>query len=52
MKDPSADRERLARKLNDRFQAACRVKIDHIEFIPAGFLPEKYQKVSDERKWE
>jgi phenylacetate-CoA ligase len=52
LKDESADRESLARELNEKFQSACRVKIDFIDFIPAGTLPEKYQKLSDERKWE
>lgn len=52
LKDQSVDRDRLAQKLNERFQAACRVKIDRVEFLAAGTLPEKYQKISDERKWE
>lgn len=52
LKDESVDRERLAREINERFQAACRVKIDRIEFLAAGTLPDKYPKLSDERKWE
>jgi phenylacetate-CoA ligase len=52
LKDNSADRESLARELIDRFQSTCRVKLDRIEFIPAGTLPDKYQKLTDERKWE
>jgi phenylacetate-coenzyme A ligase PaaK-like adenylate-forming protein len=52
LKDEFADRQQLTGNLNDRFQNACRVKIDAFEFIPAGTLPEKYQKILDERKWD
>jgi len=52
LKDETADRPRTAQDINARFQSACRVKIDRIEFIPAGTLPEKYQKVLDERRWD
>jgi len=52
LKDNSADRESLAQEINERFQSTCRVKLNRIEFIPAGTLPEKYQKLTDERKWE
>jgi len=47
-----ASREQLPVILNDRFQNACRVRIDVFEFLPAGTLPEKYQKMIDERKWD
>lgn len=46
------DQQQLVEEINDRFQKVCRVKIDTFEFIPAGTLPEKYQKLSDERKWD
>jgi phenylacetate-CoA ligase len=47
----SAD-DALARDLNDRFQNACRVRIDRVEFIPPDTLPDKYQKLLDQRKWD
>ncbi len=43
--------EQLSTSLNDRFQNVCRVRIDVFEFVPAGTLPEKSQKILDERKW-
>jgi phenylacetate-CoA ligase len=52
LKETVADRDRIAAELHDRFQNTCRVKLDRIEFIPAGSLPEKFQKIIDERKWE
>jgi len=51
LKDEGADRERLASVLNARFQSVCRVRIDKIEFLPVGTLPEEYQKILDERNW-
>jgi len=52
LKDESADRDKLADDLNKRFQDICRVKIDRIEFVERGVIPEEYQQVVDERKWE
>lgn len=52
LKDEFTGRQKLISDLNDRFQNACRVKIDAFEFTPAGTLPEKYQKILDERKWD
>ncbi|MBI4303645.1 MAG: AMP-binding protein [Chloroflexi bacterium] len=47
-----ANKANLADDLNKRFQDVCRVKIDRIEFVAKGTIPEKSQKVVDERKWE
>ncbi|MBN1644168.1 MAG: AMP-binding protein [Dehalococcoidales bacterium] len=52
LKDETTDRTKLANDLNEKFQSVCRVKIDKIEFLKPGTLPEKYQKISDERKWD
>ncbi|HEX9896220.1 MAG TPA: AMP-binding protein [Dehalococcoidales bacterium] len=52
LKDEFIDRQKLIGDLNDRFQNACRVKMDSFEFITPGTLPDKYQKILDERKWE
>jgi phenylacetate-CoA ligase len=46
------DQQKLAGEINDCFQQVCRVKIDTFEFIPIGTLPDRYQKLSDERKWD
>jgi phenylacetate-CoA ligase len=52
LKDAPTNRQKLMDDLNDRFQNACRVKIDAFEFITTGTLSEKYQKILDERKWD
>jgi len=52
LKDEAIDREKLADDLNTRFQNLCRVKIDKIEFVKMGTIPEEHQKIVDERAWE
>ncbi len=52
LKDESIDRKKLAGDLNKRFQDLCRVKIDRIEFVEKGSIPESLQKMVDERTWE
>lgn len=48
----SVDHQIVVDDINKRFQNTCRVKIDVFELVPTGTLPEKYQKISDERKWD
>jgi phenylacetate-CoA ligase len=50
--DESADREALSKGLGAAVQAACRVKVDRTEFIPAGDLSEDAKVILDERRWE
>ena len=52
LKDASADKAKLADDLNRRFQDICRLKLDSIEFVPRGTIPEGQQKIVDQRKWE
>jgi len=52
LKDEAVAREKLADDLNKRFQNLCRVKIDQIEFVEKGAIPEEHQKIVDERAWE
>jgi len=52
LKDESIDRKKLAHDLNERFQNLCRVKIDRIEFVAKGSIPEEHQKIVDERSWD
>ena len=52
LKDIAIEQQKIIAELNDRFQNVCRVKIDVFEFINPGTLPEKYQIISDERKWD
>ena len=50
--DESADREALAKGLGAAVQSTCRVKVDRVEFIPAGALGEDAKTILDERGWE
>ena len=52
LKDETIDRKKLADDLNNRFQNLCRVKIDRVEFVKPGTIPEECQKIVDERTWE
>jgi len=52
LKDEAIDRKELADNLNERFQNLCRVKIDRIEFVEKGDIPEEHQKIVDERTWD
>ena len=52
MKDEAIDRKEFADDLNKEVQNLCRVKIDKIEFVEKGTIPEEHQKIVDERTWE
>jgi phenylacetate-CoA ligase len=52
VKSESIDKKKLSEELNQKFQDVCRCKLDSIQFIAPGTLPEKYQKITDERKWD
>ena len=52
LKDEAIDKKKLADDLNNRFQNLCRLKIDSIEFVEKGIIPEEHEKIVDERTWE
>ncbi|MDD5038405.1 MAG: AMP-binding protein [Dehalococcoidales bacterium] len=52
LKDDIKDRNRLADELNRKFQDTCRLKLDKIDFIKCGTLPEKHKTMVDERTWD
>ncbi len=52
LKNDAIDKRKLADDLNKRFQDMCRIKIDRIEFVEKGTIPEEHQKLVDERTWE
>ena len=41
-----------AKEINRKFQDACRVRIDRIDFMAKGTIPADAKKMLDERKWE
>ena len=52
LEDEDIDRKKLAADLNKKFQDICRVKIDTIEFVERGNIPQKHQKIVDKRTWD
>ena len=52
LKDANADKAKLAEGINKKFQDVCRIKLDKIEFVDSGTIPEDKQGIVDERKWE
>lgn len=49
--DESIDEARLSVLLSERFPQVCRVKLDRIEYVPKGTIPQGRQTIVDERKW-
>ena len=52
LKDETVNRENLAEELNRRFQDVCRMRLDRVEFVSAGSIPEDQPRLIDSRKWE
>ena len=46
------DREKFTRELQSSFQDACRLRIDKMNFVPKGTIPEDHKIIVDERSWE
>lgn len=52
LKDPADDTPRVKEDLNNQFQGYCRIKIDSIEVVAPGTIPEDEQGIRDVRKWD
>jgi phenylacetate-CoA ligase len=52
LRDKAIDKKELADDLNRRFQNLCRVKIDRIEFVEGGVIPEEHHNIVDARTWD
>ncbi len=50
--DETIDRDEFFRELQTTFQGACRLKIDKINFVPPGTIPEEHKTIVDERSWK
>jgi phenylacetate-coenzyme A ligase PaaK-like adenylate-forming protein len=48
----SIDEARLTILLSERFPQICRVKLDRIEYVPKGTIPQERRTIVDERRWE
>ena len=52
LKSEDIDREAVVADLNERVQRACRVRVDRVELVTPGGIPEDQSRIVDERKWE
>lgn len=52
LKDEAIETTRLAEELNRKFQDTCRLKLDHIEVVPAGTFGDGQPGIVDARRWE
>ncbi len=52
LKDEAADRQKLSIELKEGFQSRCRVKLDSVEFVRRGTIPEERQTIVDQRTWD
>ena len=52
LKDETVDREKLAQSLKEEFMRLSRVKLDKVEFVPKGTIPESRKSIVDVRKWD
>ncbi len=49
--DENIDRDKLSTELQTSFQDVCRLRIDRINFVPQGTIPEEHKTIVDERSW-
>jgi phenylacetate-CoA ligase len=47
-----ADKGILIDNINKKFQDICRLKLDNIEIVPTGSIPETHKSIEDIRKWD
>ena len=52
IKDSKIDKSKLSDEINKKFQDTCRLKLDRIEYLEAGTIPETHKIIEDVRKWE
>jgi len=50
--DETIDRDNLSTEFQTSFQDACRLRIDRINFVPRGTIPEEHKTIVDERSWQ
>jgi len=49
--EASLDEARLSLLLSERFPQVCRVRLDRIEYVPKGTIPQERRTIVDERRW-
>lgn len=50
--DEAIDKIKLDEELNKRFQNMCRIKLDRIDFVGVGTIPQECKIILDERTWD
>jgi 5S rRNA maturation endonuclease (ribonuclease M5) len=48
--DEDVDKEKLADTFMNNFQNICRLRVNKVEFVPKGTIPDDAKKVMDIRK--
>ncbi len=52
LKEPSLDKFNISSEINQKFQDTCRLRLDSIEFVAPGVIPEPHKTIEDIRKWD
>ena len=52
VKDEALDKEKITNDVAKTFQDICRLKLDKVEFVTKGTLPEERKVIIDERTWD
>lgn len=50
--DETIDRDKLFKELQASFQDTCRLRIDKLNVVPPGTIPEERKIIVDERSWQ
>jgi len=50
--DETIDRDKFSQELQSSFQDICRVRIDKINVVPSGTIPEEHKVIVDDRNWQ
>ena len=52
LKNEPVDRNSLADAINEKFQKTCRLKLDDIEYVSPGSIPDPHETIEDLRTWD
>jgi phenylacetate-CoA ligase len=52
LKNEALDKEKITNDVAKTFQDICRLKLDKVEFVTKGTLPEERKVIIDERTWD
>jgi phenylacetate-CoA ligase len=52
LKSGAADKGNIINEINQKFQDICRLKLDSIQVVSSGTIPEPHKSLEDVRKWD